>query len=122
MSVKDWNDLAEAFNICPHPLNGKILKTALAGTNPYVYTDWENNVLFDQQGVPLGSNGGILKALSEVFGFSLNISIFNSNVIWDNQTGKYVAIPTLVCVRLTKPNRLRTPVMEEDKSDACQMQ
>ena len=81
-------------------INGKILKTALEGTNPYVYTDWENNVLFDQQGVPLGSNGGILKALSEVFGFSLNISIFNSNVIWDNQTGQYVAIPTLVCVIL----------------------
>ncbi len=96
MTIKDWIDILGTFNACPHPLNGKTLKTALAGTNPYVYTDWDNNVVFDGQGIPLGSNGGIFNDLSKVFGFTLNVSIFNANVIWDNQTGQFVAIPFLV--------------------------
>ena len=102
MSVKDWNDLAEAFNICPHPLNGTILKTAITGTGPYMYTGWDNNVVFDEQGIPLGSNGGILRSLSEVFGFTLNINTFKANVVWDNQTGKYIVISTLVHIILLK--------------------
>jgi len=96
MSVKDWIDLAEEFNKCPHPLNGKTLKTAISGTGPYLYTNWDNNVVFDEQGIPLGSNGGIMRAISEVFGFNLNISTFKANVVWDNLTGQYIVIPKLV--------------------------
>ena len=99
LTVKDWMDLAEAFNNCPHPLNGKSFKTAFAGTHPYIYTDWDNNnVMYDDQGIPLSSNGGIMKTLSKVFGFTLNISIFNANVIWDNQTRKHIVIASLVCI------------------------
>ncbi len=101
MKIENWRNLADSFKNCPHPLNGRILKTAITGTGPYMYTDWDKNVVFDEQGIPLGSNGGIFKALSSVFGFTLKISTFNANVIWDNKTGQYIVISTLVSLLMS---------------------
>ncbi len=93
MTMKDWKNLAESFNNCPHPLNGKTVRTAFTGTNPYLYTGLENDVVYDEKGIPLGSNGGIMHSLSRVFGFNLDVQIYPSGFIWDNQTGKFVNIP-----------------------------
>jgi hypothetical protein len=93
LSIEDWKDLVKPYDECNHPLDGKIVRAAIMGTIPYLYTDDDNIAVCNEQGIPLGSNGRILQAISQVLGFNLNIKIFESNVIWDNKTGKFTNFP-----------------------------
>jgi hypothetical protein len=64
-------------------------QVAYQGTNPYLYTDYSRKIVYNERGIPLGSNGGISEALSRIFGFKLNMTIANSQAIFDNNTGKW---------------------------------
>jgi hypothetical protein len=37
-----------------------------------MYTDYSRNIIYNERGIPLGSNGGIAEALSRIFEFKLN--------------------------------------------------
>jgi hypothetical protein len=53
-TAKDWTEFLEAWDSCPHPLKGKNLRVASQGTNPYIYTDYDRNVVTNEKGLPLG--------------------------------------------------------------------
>jgi hypothetical protein len=44
-------------------------QVAYQGTNPYLYTDYSQKIIYNERGIPLGSNGGISEAMSRIFGF-----------------------------------------------------
>ncbi len=83
-------DFVEAFNNCPHALSGKTLRVDSIGTNPYVYTDFDRNVFYNEKGLPLGSNSDILSNIGKVYGFDVAINLFSSSgSSFDNKTGKW---------------------------------
>jgi hypothetical protein len=91
MSDQMWSEFVEAFNSCPHALSGKTLRVDSIGTNPYVYTDFDRNVFYDDKGLPLGSNSEIMSNIGKVLGFDVDISLNTSFVSYfDNKTGKWV--------------------------------
>ena len=54
-----------------------------------MYTDYDRKVIFNERGIPLGSNGGISEALSRMFGFNLNMTIAKVQGLFDNKTQKW---------------------------------
>jgi hypothetical protein len=81
-----------SFNECPHPLNGKTVRVASQGTNPYIYTDYDRNVVNDDKGLPLGANTGIVSSLAKVFGFHLDVRVLKEWDYYDNKTGKWTGM------------------------------
>jgi hypothetical protein len=91
ISDQMWFDFVEAFNNCPHALSGKTLKVESLGTNPYVYTDFDRNVFYNDKGLPLGSNSDILSNIGKVYGFDVAINLSSSTASsFDNKTGKWM--------------------------------
>jgi hypothetical protein len=72
-------------------MSGKTLRVDSIGTNPYIYTDFDRNVFYDEEGLPLGSNSEIMSNIGKVYGFDVEINL-NSNFssYFDNKTGKWV--------------------------------
>jgi len=91
ISDQMWFEFVEAFNNCPHALSGKTLRVDSIGTNPYIYTDFDRNVFYDEKGLPVGSNSEIMSNIGKVYGFDVEINL-NSNFssYIDNTTGKWV--------------------------------
>jgi len=91
ISDQMWFEFVEAFNNCPHALSGKTLRVDSIGTNPYIYTDFDRNVFYDEKGLPVGSNSEIMSNIGKVYGFDVEIHL-NSNFssYFDNKTGKWV--------------------------------
>jgi hypothetical protein len=59
---QNWFEFLTALERCPHALEGKTLKVASIGTNPYVYTDFDRNVIFNENGKPGVNFTSILRA------------------------------------------------------------
>jgi hypothetical protein len=55
-STQDWTAFLAGWSSCPHPLKGKHLRVASQGTNPFIYTDYDRNVVYNDKGLPLGEN------------------------------------------------------------------
>lgn len=87
-SPQSWDEFANSVKLCPHALKGKILKVGSFGTNPYVYTDFQRNVIFNEKGQPVGSNTEIAETLSKLFGFDIEIVLVKPGDFYDkkNQT------------------------------------
>ena len=85
-------DILETYTKCPHFLKGKTLQIGSFGGSPYMFIDFYNNVVYDEQGLPAGSNTGIAKTLSKVFGFKFNILIYNKQEYFNPATGKWSGI------------------------------
>ena len=79
ISDQMWSDFVGAFNDCPHALSGKTLRVESVGTNPYVYTDFDRNVFYDEKGLPLGSNSEIMSNIGKVLGFEVAINLVANN-------------------------------------------
>jgi hypothetical protein len=43
-----------AWDKCPHALEGKNIRVGSQGTNPYIYTDYDRNIVYNEKGLPLG--------------------------------------------------------------------
>ena len=67
-------------------------QVASLGTNPYMYTDYNRTVIFNERGIPVGSNGGIAEALSRIFEFNLNMTVAKSQGVFDKKTGKWLGM------------------------------
>ncbi len=91
-SIKYWSELLEAFNECPHPLKGKTLQVASQGTNPFIYTDYARNVVYNEKGQPLGANTGIISSLGKVFEFQFTTRVLRTWDYYDNITGQWVGM------------------------------
>ena len=96
-SHKYWTDLLKPFDECPHPLKGKTVRVASQGTNPFIFTDYERNVVYNDKGLPLGANTGIASSLSKVFGFQLEVKVLKEWDHYDNKTGKWTGMAGGVC-------------------------
>ena len=90
-SDQTWFDFVEAFNSCPHALSDKTLRVDSVGTNPYVYTDFDRNVVYNEKGLPVGSNSEIVENIGKALGFKvrLNLASGGSASSFDNKTGKW---------------------------------
>jgi len=49
-----WTEMIDSFKLCPHPLEGKTLRVGSQGTNPFIYSDFDRNVAYNEKGQPLG--------------------------------------------------------------------
>jgi len=92
MEILDVNHIEEFFKDCSHPLTGSIINIGSYGINPYVYRDENKEVIKDNNGVPLGSNGGIASALSKTYKFKIIISDFFQGPILNFTTKKWSGI------------------------------
>ena len=52
----DLETIFSAFESCPHPLKGKFLRVGSLATNPFNFIDTERNLLYNENGNPLGTN------------------------------------------------------------------
>ena len=80
------------MNNCPHVLAGKKLTAGFIGTNPYIYTDFQRNVIYNDKGQPLGVNTGISSSFASMFGFELEIVFSRNENYYNNKTGKWIGI------------------------------
>ena len=96
-SYQYWTDLLESFNECPHPLKGKMVRVASQGTNPFIYTDYDRNVVYNEKGLPLGANTEIVSSLAKVFGFQLDVKVLKAWDYYDNKTGQWMGMSGGVC-------------------------
>jgi len=84
----DWDQII-SDQMCA--LSGKTLRVDSVGTNPYVYTDFDRNVFYNDEGLPLGSNSDIISTIGKVFGFDVKINLTaNPASAFNNKTGKWV--------------------------------
>ncbi len=61
-----------------------------AGTNPYVYTDFDRKVFYNEKGLPLGSNSDIMSEIGKVYGFEIEVNLVQFLASrFDNKTGKW---------------------------------
>ncbi len=77
---QNWIEFVKSFDLCPHALEGKTLKVGSIGTNPYVFTDFDRNVIFNEKGLPVGSNTAITETLGKIFGFEVDIQLVRPGV------------------------------------------
>jgi len=71
-------------------LSGKTVRVTSAGTNPYVYTDFNRNVFYNEKGLPLGSNSDIMSEIGKVYGFEIVVNLSQPlGSRFDNKTGKW---------------------------------
>jgi hypothetical protein len=82
----------EVIKSCPHIWKGKTGLVASLGTNPYMFSDFNRDIVYNEQGIPSGSNGGIADALSRIFGFQVRISVTRVQNFFDNKVGKWTGI------------------------------
>jgi len=80
------------MNNCPHVLEGKKLKAGIFGTNPYVYTDFEKNVIYNEKGQPLGACTGIASTFASMFGFEVELVLVSGVNYFDNKTGTWIGL------------------------------
>ncbi len=114
MSDQMWSELVEAFNSCPHALSGKTLRVDSVGTNPYVYTDFDRKVFYNDKGLPMGSNSDIMSDIGKVLGFEVSINLTNSPAsVFDNKTGKWVG----QVAKVRNPENILKYVMETSGSN-----
>ena len=80
------------MNNCPHALAGQKLKAGSFGTNPYIYTDFDRNIIYNEKGQPLGSNTGVASTFASLFGFDLEIILTRNVNYYDNKTGMWIGL------------------------------
>ena len=74
-----------------------------AGTNPYVYTDFDRKVFYNEKGLPLGSNSDIMSEIGKVYGFEIEVNLVQFLASrFDNKTGKWVGQNVKVRIYLNK--------------------
>jgi hypothetical protein len=98
------------MDACPHALEGKTLKVASMGTNPYIYTDFQRNVVYNDKGHPVGSNTEIAATLGKVFGFDFKIILSGAQNYYDNKTGTWIGLTGEVSLNLHSINTLNTQI------------
>ena len=91
LANNDWTLRLKSFEECHHALNGQTLRVNSYGTNPYVYTDFDRNVVYNEKGLPVGSNSEIVENIGKALGFKvrLNLASGGSASSFDNKTGKW---------------------------------
>jgi len=57
-----------------------------------MFSDFNRDNVYNEQGIPVGSNGGIADALSRIFGFQVRISVTRVQNFFDNKTGKWTGM------------------------------
>ena len=92
LSPNDWFGILNAFLLCPHPLAGKILNVGSLGPNPYIFTDFNRTVHYNENGQPLGSNTGITATLGHYFGFNVTFKLLRSHDFYDERSKKWSGI------------------------------
>ena len=91
VSDQDWSEFVETFNNCPHALSGKTVRVTSGGTNPYIFTDFDRTVFYNEKGLPMGSNSDILYNIGKVFGFDISVNLSTPSASYfDNKTGKWI--------------------------------
>ena len=91
-SDEDLTNLFQTIDQCSHPLHGKTLQVGSLGPNPFIFTDLDRNVHYNEQGLPLGSNTGIASTLGQVFGFNVKMILFKTHDYYDEKTARWVGI------------------------------
>jgi hypothetical protein len=92
LTDEDWTNLIQSLQYCSHPLYGKTLQVASLGPNPYIFTDFERNVQYNELGLPLGSNTGIALTLGQVFGLKVKILLLKTHDYYDEKNARWVGI------------------------------
>ena len=87
---ENLSDLLNNLNQCPHALSGKTLTVSSSGTIPFLFTDFDRNIVYNEQGKPLGSNTDIPVTIGKMYGFDVNVYIYNGPHFFDNKTGQWV--------------------------------
>ncbi len=86
-----WSEFVHNFNSCPTTSSGETLRTTSLGTNPYIYTDFDRNVLYNDRGLPLGSNSDIISNIGKILDFKVTVNFTSSSFsYYDNSTRKWV--------------------------------
>jgi len=91
-TVKKFTDIIEEFKNCPNPLAGKKLKFSFLGNNPDIFTDFDRNVIYDENGRPLGSHAGLATMMANMYGFDYEFSFTNGANYYDNKTGTWMGL------------------------------
>ena len=86
--ISTVKDIMVSFETCPTVLKDKTIKIGLTGTNPFLYNDEKKRVIYNADGFPMGSNGGIAAEFAKRFGYNVNITVYTSNPIYNTTTGK----------------------------------
>jgi hypothetical protein len=92
LSVGNWKTLLEPFSKCPHPLKGKTLKVASAGTNPFIFTDYDQNIVYTERGRPIGTNTGIVESIGKALNFDVDITPLSGYDYYDHEAKKWVGM------------------------------
>ena len=87
-----WASYVDQLLQCPHPLAGKTLRAGSLGPNPYIFTDYERNIHYNENGKPLGTNTGVAETLAKVFDFKTTIVLMKTNDYIDPKTKKWMGI------------------------------
>ena len=91
-SNHNWKELVEKMNNCPHALAGKTIKAGTFGTNPYLYTDFDRSIVYNEKGQPLGLNTGVATTFASMFGFEVEFSLVRGVNYYDNKTRTWVGL------------------------------
>jgi hypothetical protein len=89
---KDWNEVIESFNDCPHPLKNKSLRVASISPNPFIFTDFDRNIQYNEDGLPLGSHTGIVKSIGEMFGFDVLVQVYRVHHYYDTRSKTWIGM------------------------------
>ncbi len=93
LTTSNWTNILDNFKLCPHALSGKTLRVSSRGTNPYIYTDFDRTVFYDEKGFPEGSNSEIMYNIGKVFGFKVAFNLSNSFAgYFDNKTQRWIGL------------------------------
>ena len=93
LSIQNWITFLDHFKLCPHGLSGKTLRVSSKGTNPYIYTDFDRTVFYDDKGLPQGSNSEIIYNIGKIFGFEVTINLSGSfSSYFDNKTKTWIGL------------------------------
>ena len=88
-----WSEFVDNFKECPHVLSGETLRATSIGTNPYVFTDYDRKVFYNDDGLPLGSNSDIISNIGKVLGFNVTVNLSSTSLSYfDNSTQKWVGL------------------------------
>ena len=92
LNAEDWSNYVNHLLDCPHPLAGKTMKAGSVGPNPYIFTDYDRNIQYDENGKPLGTNTGVAETLGQVFGFKTRIIPMKTYDYIDPKTKQWMGV------------------------------
>jgi len=58
-----------------------------------MFNDDKKNVLYNQEGLPVGINGGVARVLAKVYGFKLIVNVYSGVMTYNASTKQWNGMP-----------------------------